>query len=135
MAERIKQEMLTRFNLGGHDVFTSASTGIALSTMCYDNAEEILRDADTAMYRAKAQGKGSYEVFDKLMHARAISLLQLETDLRRAVAREEFEIFYQPIVMLETGKLPVSRRWSGGITRSAGWCRRSNSSRLQKRPI
>lgn len=105
VAERIKQEMLTKFNLGGHDVFTSASTGIALSTMCYDNAEEILRDADTAMYRAKAQGKGSYEVFDKLMHARAISLLQLETDLRRAVAREEFEIFYQPIVMLETGKI------------------------------
>jgi EAL domain-containing protein (putative c-di-GMP-specific phosphodiesterase class I) len=57
------------------------------------------------MYRAKAQGKGSYEVFDKLMHARAISLLQLETDLRRAVERGEFEVFYQPIVTLETGRI------------------------------
>jgi diguanylate cyclase (GGDEF)-like protein/PAS domain S-box-containing protein len=105
VAERIKHEMLTKFSLDGHDVFTSASAGIALSTMGYESAEEILRDADTAMYRAKAQGKGSYEVFDKLMHARAISLLQLETDLRRAVEREEFEVFYQPIVALETGKI------------------------------
>jgi len=105
VAERIKHEMLTKFSLGGHDVFTSASTGIALSTMGYENAEEILRDADTAMYRAKAQGKGSFEVFDKLMHARAISLLRLETDLRRAVEREEFEVFYQPIVSLETSRI------------------------------
>jgi EAL domain-containing protein (putative c-di-GMP-specific phosphodiesterase class I) len=86
-------------------VFTSASVGIALSTMGYESAEEILRDADTAMYRAKSQGKGSYEVFDKVMHARAISLLQLETDLRRAVERGEFEVFYQPIVTLETGRI------------------------------
>jgi EAL domain-containing protein (putative c-di-GMP-specific phosphodiesterase class I) len=105
VAERIKHEMLTKFSLGGHDVFTSASAGIALSTMGYENAEEILRDADTAMYRAKTQGKGSYEVFDKLMHARAISLLRLETDLRRAVEREEFEVFYQPIVSLETSRI------------------------------
>jgi diguanylate cyclase (GGDEF)-like protein/PAS domain S-box-containing protein len=105
VAERIKREMLTKFSLGGHDVFTSASAGIALSTMGYESAEEILRDADTAMYRAKAQGKGSYEVFDKLMHARAISLLRLETDLRRAVEREEFEVFYQPIVSLETSRI------------------------------
>jgi diguanylate cyclase (GGDEF)-like protein/PAS domain S-box-containing protein len=105
VAERIKREMLTSFNLGGHEVFTSASAGIALSTMGYESAEEILRDADTAMYRAKAQGKGTYEVFDKLMHARAISLLQLETDLRQAVEREEFEVFYQPIVALETSRI------------------------------
>lgn len=105
VAERIKREMLLKFTLGGHDVFTSASVGIALSTMSYESAEEILRDADTAMYRAKAQGKGTYEVFDKLMHARAISLLQLETDLRRAVEREEFEVFYQPIVALQTGTI------------------------------
>jgi diguanylate cyclase (GGDEF)-like protein/PAS domain S-box-containing protein len=105
VAERIKREMLSTFRLGGHDVFTSVSLGIALSTLGYESAEEILRDADTAMYRAKAQGKGSYEVFDKLMHARAISLLQLESDLRRAVEFEEFELFYQPIVKLETGKI------------------------------
>ena len=105
VAERIKREMLDTFRLGGHDVFTSVSLGIALSTLGYESAEEILRDADTAMYRAKAQGKGSYEVFDKLMHARAISLLQLESDLRRAVEFAEFELFYQPIVKLETGKI------------------------------
>jgi EAL domain-containing protein (putative c-di-GMP-specific phosphodiesterase class I) len=97
--------MLTTFRLGGHDVFASVSLGIALSTLGYKSAEEILRDADTAMYRAKAQGKGSYEVFDKLMHARAVSLLQLENDLRRAVELEEFELFYQPVVKLETGKI------------------------------
>jgi diguanylate cyclase (GGDEF)-like protein/PAS domain S-box-containing protein len=105
IAERIRREMQAKFNLNGHDVFTSVSVGIALSSVSYENAEEILRDADTAMYRAKAQGQGNYEVFDKLMHAHAISQLQLETDLRRAVERDEFEVVYQPIVTLETGKI------------------------------
>ena len=103
VTKRIRKEMDQRFNLDGHEVFTSTSIGIALSAIGYNNSEEILRDADTAMYRAKEQGKGHYEVFDKLMHARAIARLRLENDLRRAVERHEFEVYYQPIVNIHTG--------------------------------
>ncbi len=101
VAERIGLEMQGKFTLVGHEVCTSVSLGIALSALSSQTADEILRDADTAMYRAKAQGKGTYELFDKMMHAHA--LLKLENELRQAVEREEFEVFYQPIVELETG--------------------------------
>jgi EAL domain-containing protein (putative c-di-GMP-specific phosphodiesterase class I) len=86
-------------------VFTTTSIGIALSATGYDHPENMLRDADTAMYRAKAQGKACYEVFDKGMHTRAVFLLQMENDLRRALEREEFRVYYQPIVALENGQL------------------------------
>ncbi|OLE54799.1 MAG: hypothetical protein AUG51_06770 [Acidobacteria bacterium 13_1_20CM_3_53_8] len=105
VAERVQRELMQPVHLGGHEVFTSASIGIALSTLTYVKAEDLLRDADTAMYRAKAEGKGRYEVFDKLMHARALSLLQLENDLRRAIERQEFLLHYQPIINLETNEL------------------------------
>lgn len=105
VAEQIRQRLAMPFNLRGHEVFTSASIGIALSTEAYDRAEELLRDADTAMYRAKAQGKARYEVFDQAMHDRAMTLLELETDLRRAVERGEFRVHYQPIISLTSGKI------------------------------
>ena len=105
VAERIQSELGTPFNLGGHEVFTSASVGIALSGRGYEHAEEMVRDADTAMYRAKALGKARHEIFDEQMHARAVALLQLETDLRRAVEREEFCVHYQPIVSLKDDNL------------------------------
>jgi EAL domain-containing protein (putative c-di-GMP-specific phosphodiesterase class I) len=79
--------------------------GIAPSATGYERAEDILRDADTAMYRAKSLGKARYEIFDKAMHARAINLLQMETDMRRALEREEFILHYQPIVALENFRL------------------------------
>src|SRR5205807_827629 len=79
--------------------------GIAPSSTGYERAEDILRDADTAMYRAKTLGKARYEIFDKAMHARAINLLQMETDMRRALEREEFILHYQPIVSLENFRL------------------------------
>lgn len=101
ITERILRSVESPFKLSGYDVFTSTSIGIALSTIGYHNTEEILRDADTAMYRAKEQGKGRFEVFDKVMHARAISRLQLESDLRHALERKEFEVYYQPIMNLE----------------------------------
>jgi EAL domain-containing protein (putative c-di-GMP-specific phosphodiesterase class I) len=88
-------------DVGGHEIFSTTSIGIALSTTGYTNPEDILRDADTAMYRAKARGRACYEIFDKFMHARAVALLQLENDLRRAVERREFEVYYQPIISLE----------------------------------
>jgi diguanylate cyclase (GGDEF)-like protein/PAS domain S-box-containing protein len=105
IAERIQNELSAPFSLSGREVFTTVSIGIAISSKEYAQTEDILRDADTAMYRAKALGKARYEVFDKGMHAQASKLLQLETDLRRAVEREEFSIFYQPILSLETGGL------------------------------
>ena len=101
IAERIQKELRLPFNLSGREVFTTVSLGIAPSAATYEQAEEILRDDDTAMYRAKTGGKARHEVFDREMHARAMNLLQLETDLRRAIERQEFFIQYQPIVGLE----------------------------------
>jgi diguanylate cyclase (GGDEF)-like protein len=105
MARRIQDRLSSPFNLSGHEVFTTTSIGIALSSTGYDHPENILRDADTAMYRAKAQGKACYEVFDKGMHTQAVYLLQMENDLRRALDREEFRVVYQPIVALDNGQL------------------------------
>jgi diguanylate cyclase (GGDEF)-like protein/PAS domain S-box-containing protein len=105
VTERILRSIESPFKLSGYDVFTSTSIGIALSSIGYHSSEEILRDADTAMYRAKEQGKGRFEVFDKVMHARAISRLQLESDLRHALERREFEVYYQPIMRLEEGSV------------------------------
>jgi diguanylate cyclase (GGDEF)-like protein len=105
MARRIQDKLASPFNLSGHEVFTSTSIGIALSSTGYDHPENMLRDADTAMYRAKAQGKACYEVFDKGMHTHAVYLLQMENDLRRALDREEFRVYYQPIVSLADGQL------------------------------
>ena len=105
VAERIQSELTVPFNLSGREVFTTVSIGIAPGSSNYERAEDILRDADTAMYRAKTMGKARHEIFDKAMHARAMNLLQLETDLRRAIEREEFFVQYQPIVSLETSHL------------------------------
>ena len=105
VAERVHKELESPFLLGGHEVYTTASIGIALSATGYDAPDHILRDADTAMYRAKALGKARHEVFDTGMHTRAVALLQLETDLRRAVERREFRLYYQPIVSLAGGRV------------------------------
>jgi len=105
VAERLQQALALPFNLNGHEVFTTVSIGIALSSTGYERPEEVLRDADTAMYRAKVLGKARHEVFDKTMHTFAMNLLQMETDLRRAIERKEFVLHYQPIVSLETGTI------------------------------
>jgi diguanylate cyclase (GGDEF)-like protein len=105
MARRIQEKLQSPFNLSGHEVFTTTSIGIAVSSTGYDDPENMLRDADTAMYRAKAQGKACYEVFDKGMHTHAVYVLQMENDLRRAIEREELRVYYQPIVALENGQL------------------------------
>ena len=105
IADRLQRELTLPFNLNGREVFTTVSIGIAVSATGYDRPEELLRDADTAMYRAKALGKARYELFDPAMRDIAVASLQLETDLRRAIERQEFENFYQPIVSLETGRI------------------------------
>jgi diguanylate cyclase (GGDEF)-like protein len=105
IADRIQKALTLPFNLSGYEVFISTSIGIALSTTGYEQPEELLRDADTVMYRAKALGKARHEVFDKAMHTRAVTLLQLDNDLRRALERQELQIHYQPIVLLKTGRI------------------------------
>ncbi len=105
VAERIHQELKKPFLLSGRDVFTTVSIGIAPSTIAYEEPDEILRDADTAMYRSKSLGKARHEMFDEQMHDHAINLLQMETDLRLAQERNEFYIDYQPIVALDDFRL------------------------------
>lgn len=101
VAQRINEEMKTPFNLNGRDVFTTVSIGIAPGSMAYEKPDEILRDADTAMYRSKALGKARHETFDQEMHDHSKNVLQMETDLRRAHERGEFFVNYQPIVALD----------------------------------
>ena len=105
VADRIQKELSAPFSLSGREVFTTVSIGIALSSEEYELPEDVLRDADTAMYRAKSLGKARYEMFDSGMHSEAIKILQLETDLRRAIERNEFMVVYQPIMSLDTGLL------------------------------
>jgi len=97
VANRLQRQLSAPFNFGNYEVFTSASIGIIVADEIDREPEDFLRDADTAMYRAKEAGKARCEVFDREMHAANMNLLQIETDLRRALNRGEFEVFYQPI--------------------------------------
>ncbi|MEH2193483.1 MAG: EAL domain-containing protein [Nostoc sp.] len=105
VAERILQQLSLAFRLSRYEVFMNASIGITWGNKDYERPEHLLRDADTAMYRAKAQGKAKYHVFNPAMHQEAIQLLELENDLRRAVQRQEFVVYYQPIISLTTGRI------------------------------
>lgn len=105
VANKIHKLFAAPFGVSGHEIFITTSIGIALSATGYDRAEDLLRDAEIAMHRAKATGKGKHEVFDQEMYSRSLSLLQLESDLRRALERDELTAFYQPILSLETGKI------------------------------
>jgi EAL domain-containing protein (putative c-di-GMP-specific phosphodiesterase class I) len=104
LADSIKQQLAAPFSIGQREVFSSVSIGIAIGNKEYEDAEEILRDADIAMYQAKENEKGVV-VFNRAMHARALTLLQLETDLRKAIERDEFCVFYQPIIEIQSMKL------------------------------
>jgi diguanylate cyclase (GGDEF)-like protein/PAS domain S-box-containing protein len=103
IALRIQHALKAPFSIGGREVFTSASIGIAFGPAHYNSPEEVMRDADTAMYHAKARGKARHEVFDADMHARVRDRLSLENDLRRAITGNDFEVHYQPIVALVSG--------------------------------
>ncbi|MBD5656396.1 MAG: EAL domain-containing protein, partial [Candidatus Eremiobacteraeota bacterium] len=105
VSARIQGELQRAFMLGGYEVLTTASIGIAIGTSEYNKPEQILRDADTAMYEAKARGRSQHVLFDAAMHGRAVGLLNLQMDLRRASAKHEFFIEYQPIVSLERCRL------------------------------
>jgi diguanylate cyclase (GGDEF)-like protein/PAS domain S-box-containing protein len=104
-ADRLMKALKPPFLLAGKEVYTSVSIGIAQSNPVYEGPDEMLRDADTAMYHAKSLGKGRYEVFDAKMRASVMARLQLETDLRHALERREFRNYYQPIVNLASGEI------------------------------
>lgn len=105
VAERIQEKLALPFNLDGHEIVVTASIGIAFSSSTSTDAQDVLRDAEIAMYRAKRAGKARCEVFDNAMHASAVKRLQLETDLRKAVDLGEFRVYYQPIVSLENEQI------------------------------
>ena len=105
VAERFLEKLSAPFKLDNYEVFTSASIGIIISDDVKRQPEDFLRDADTAMYRAKSAGKSRYEIFDREMHIRNMNLLQMENDLRKAIEQNEFRVFYQPIVELATGRI------------------------------
>jgi PAS domain S-box-containing protein len=105
VAERIQAELAIPFVVNKQKIVISASIGIASSTSPHTQAEDLVRDADIAMYRAKRAGKARCEVSDTAMHANAVKRLKLETDLRKALDQGEFRVHYQPIVSLHTGKI------------------------------
>jgi diguanylate cyclase (GGDEF)-like protein/PAS domain S-box-containing protein len=118
-ARRIQDALSAPFQLGGHEIFTTVSIGIAVSTTGYHEPQDVLRDADIAMYRAKAHGKARHEVFDTAMHDRTVELLQFETDLRHAIQRGELRVHYQPLFDLRSGALTGFEalvRWQRGDT-------------------
>lgn len=105
VAKRIHHQVSLPFQVEGYEVFTTASIGIVLNTRDYQEAAQILRDADTAMYHAKTQGRNCYAVFDQAMQTHVAVRLQLESDLRRAIEAGEFYLEYQPIVSLPNRNL------------------------------
>jgi diguanylate cyclase (GGDEF)-like protein len=105
VAERIQAALKAPVKMDDRDVFTTASIGIAVTNGHVTGVDQILRNADTAMYRAKARGKARFEVFDRGMHERAVALLQLETDLRYALDQGQFRLVYLPVVALETQRI------------------------------
>jgi diguanylate cyclase (GGDEF)-like protein len=105
VASRIQNELQRPCDVNGRDVTTSASIGIALSTHGYSEPEEVLRDSDIAMYRAKSLGRGRHEIFDSSMQERVMAQLKFEADFRRAVKNEEFCLHYQPIMSLKTNQI------------------------------
>ncbi len=115
LADQILESFSKPFQLERHEVFINASIGIVIGHDEYNEPEHLLRDADTAMYRAKALGKGQYHIFDPAMHAAALERLQLETDLRRGLEQQELVVHYQPIVNLNTGKI-------AGFEALVRWC-------------
>lgn len=104
-AERLRQQLTIPFNFGVHEIFVDVSIGITFSNFEYQEAAQILQDADVAMYQAKAAGKGCHKVFNTGMQSQTVARSQLETEMRRAIERQAFEIYYQPIVSLKTGAI------------------------------
>ncbi|MEI6329491.1 MAG: EAL domain-containing protein [Pseudanabaena sp. ELA645] len=102
---RIQEALKVPADIDGHEIFISTSIGIALNSSEYNQPDQLLRDADTAMYRAKEQGRSRYEIFNPAMHSEALKKLKIENELRRAIEREELRVYYQPIVNLRSRQI------------------------------
>ena len=105
ITEKLQESLKLPFNLDGHELYITASIGIVMSLAGYVHPEEVLRDADIAMYRAKASGKARFETFDIKMRSHAFSRLQLEQELRTALENGEFRLYYQPILSMKSNQL------------------------------
>jgi diguanylate cyclase (GGDEF)-like protein/PAS domain S-box-containing protein len=105
VAERVHLELRAPFRVRGHELFSTATVGIAMAAPTHGDAEDLLREAATALHRAKRSGRGRSEIFDESMHALAAGRLQMETDLWRALQRRELRLFYQPVVALDTERV------------------------------
>jgi diguanylate cyclase (GGDEF)-like protein/PAS domain S-box-containing protein len=105
VAQRVQKALKRPFIIDGKEVFAPASVGVVLNTEVYHHPETVIRDADAAMYHAKENGRAQFKVFDKKLHEKALHLLQRETDLRKAIDRNEFENFYQPIVEVKSASI------------------------------
>ena len=105
IAERILTCLQKPNEISGQQIYSSASIGVVLASPAYDQPDDLVRDADIAMYRSKVKGKGRFEIYDSKMRSSAVSLLQMEMDLRRAIDRDEFTLNYQPIVSLDSEKI------------------------------
>ena len=105
VAERIREKLTVPLDIKGRKIFTSISIGIALGSEGYERPEQVLRDADIAMYEAKGRGNASYEIFDIKLHANILDRMQLVADLRGAVDNKELTLYYQPIIDLTTQQL------------------------------
>lgn len=105
IAERLKQILSRPFNINGKEIYTTVSIGIAISAHTYEHPEELLRDADMAMYQAKESGKNLVEIYDSAMHDRVVRRMHMGTALRQGAVQKEFRLHYQPIISLQTGCL------------------------------
>jgi diguanylate cyclase (GGDEF)-like protein/PAS domain S-box-containing protein len=105
VADRIQKKLMQAALLPNHTIFMSASMGIVLSTTGYNRPEDVLRDADTAMYRAKENGRSRYELFDSAMRDQIMLRLEIESALRKAIEKEELDVFYQPVVDVKIGRI------------------------------
>jgi Amt family ammonium transporter len=115
IAKRILEEISRPLVIGSNEVYSGASMGIVFVTEGYSRPEDILRDADIAMYRAKSLGRGRFKVFSRNMHENAVETLSLENDIRQGLVRNEFFVAYQPIIALESGRITgveALARWS-----------------------
>jgi diguanylate cyclase (GGDEF)-like protein/PAS domain S-box-containing protein len=105
IAERIQENIARQFDMKQFEILITASIGITFNTIGYEKPEDILRDADIAMYCAKNRGKGHIEIFNKKMFERTLAKIQLEANLRQAIKQNEFQLFYQPIISMKSGKI------------------------------
>jgi hypothetical protein len=136
MAERLRTEIARPLTLDGVELFVTGSIGIAVADRPDATASDLLRDADAAMYRAKARGRDCVEVFAQGVHDASVATLRTTNELRRGIERDEIVPYYQPIVDLDSGVSPASRcspggasrPWSAGLDQFSRWPKRPGSS-------